>query len=88
MKEHSSLIIEPPTQPLVDKKEINEIAKQSLLKQINYEIRKLTETEDQNKQILSKLEEILSLLKTSEDSKTRDLKLEVLQKLKAKLETG
>ena len=89
MNEHPSLTrIEPPTKPLVDKKEVSEMARKYLLQEIDHELAKLSEADTINRRILFELQNISTkigeLQQTS--SKNDELKREVLIKLKNKLE--
>jgi predicted 2-oxoglutarate/Fe(II)-dependent dioxygenase YbiX len=79
---------EPPTKPLVVKKEIREMARKAVLAEVQDEIQRLTQKENTEQEILSILKEIQRVIMENreEDSKTLELKRQVLEKLKAKLE--
>ena len=76
----------------MDAKEIKEIAHKAVLKEIDQQIQKLTHTETVNEQVLNKctamqqsIEELKDAVK--EANKQLPLKKQVLELLKAKLET-
>ena len=70
-------------------KEINSLAKEALLKQVDNELRRLTEDQSDNKQMLQLLVEIKDVVTRNgqEDMKTAALKRDVLTRIKANLET-
>jgi len=98
-QEHRSLtkpFEQPPTQPLVDPKELEEMAKTALKKQVDIEIQTIMESDPEfvlmqatQQQILRNQEKLIELFNknSSESQKYKRFRLEVLQKLKAKLET-
>ena len=86
---------EPPTKPLVEQKEVKETARKALLNEVNGEIARLAHNETVNEQILQVLEQQRTVLdeikeiitkNSEENSQTLALKLDVLNKLKTKLE--
>ena len=93
LKDHISLVIhEESPKPLITREEAEAMAKPAVLKAVEQEIKRLTETENINQQILQAINSQQETLQTIKEyilqpDPTRQLKLEVLQKLKAKLET-
>ena len=81
-------ILEPATKPLVDSIELKELARTHLLKEVNAEMQRLTESDTYNQTVIGLLEEIKQAVTAKQDNGMSQLKLEVLQKLKAKLETS
>lgn len=76
--------------PLVESEEVKQMAKEAVLKQVDKEIKELTDNQTQTEQILQLLTEIKqSIEQTSTENKQHNmLRMEVLRKLKAKLETS
>ena len=89
MNEHPSLTFKQKPKPLAETAEITQVAKEAVLKQVNSEIRRLTEQQTDSQQILQILGEIKDEIAKSnqENEKAISLKLDVLQRLRAKLET-
>ena len=89
MNEHPSLTFKQKPKPLVETAEITQVAKEAVLKQVNSEIRRLTEQQTDTQQILQLLVEIKDAVTRNgqEDMKTAALKRDVLTKLKTRLET-
>ena len=89
--------VKPPTKPLVDAKEIREIARKTLLGEVKKELNKLAESDEKHQSTLEILRQISSSITdlqqtvetmNEEGRQTRQLKHELLTKLKAKLETN
>lgn len=87
---------EPQPKPLIDSKEVREIAKKAVLKEVEDEIVRLAHNETVNEQILVVLEQHKTVLdeikeiitkSSQENQQSITLKLDVLKRLKAKLET-
>ena len=80
---------EPSTKPLIDKKELEEMTRDYLLKEVDRQMIQIAHEETTMQQLLHATENMTSILLEIRDAKneTSALKLEVLQKLKHKLET-
>jgi hypothetical protein len=85
--EHPSLTFPRETKPLIEKEELTEIARKAVLSEVDAEINRLVGTRETEQQILSMLQEIKDAV-TAKDEQSEQLRLDVLRKLKAKLETG
>jgi len=83
-------ILESTSKPLVDSIELKEMAREHLLKEVNAEMQRISQTNIESQQIIGLLEEIKQSIKdNSEQNKEQnELKMQVLKKLKAKLETS
>ena len=90
MIKHSSLETVVATKPLIDSKEMKELARVHLLKEVNAEMQRISQTNIESQKIIELLEEIKqSIRDSSEQNKGQnELKMQVLKKLKAKLETS
>ena len=79
---------EPPTKPLVETAEVREMAKEALLVEVEQQMVNIIHNESALQQLQATLNRIESTLIELRENNTgtNALKLEVLQKLKAKLQ--
>lgn len=87
---HRSLIKpkdDPPTKPLMDTQELTDLAKTVVLKEVEQQIAHIVHEQTSIEQLQTQLDNIQSMLVEIRDSKNEynTLKLEVLQKLKNRL---